>query len=57
MQCLKMLRRVKMKWEQKEIETYNDVYYCSNCLAEIMVNDSSELPCYCKNCEQNEEEE
>ena len=52
-----MLRRVKMKWVQKEIETYNDVYYCSNCLAEIMVNDSSELPCYCKNCEQNEEEE
>lgn len=45
-----------MKWVQKETETYSDIYYCSNCLAEIIVSDSLELPCYCKNCEQDEEE-
>jgi hypothetical protein len=45
-----------MKWIQKETNTYSDVYYCSNCLTEIMVNDGIELPCYCKACEQNEEE-
>jgi hypothetical protein len=46
-----------MKWIKKPIQTYFDVYYCSNCLTEIMVTDSIELPCYCKACEQDEEED
>ena len=45
-----------MKWIEKPVETYNPVYVCSNCGAEIMVNDAIELPCYCKSCGKDEEE-
>lgn len=45
-----------MKWIQENVQTYYDVYKCSNCGAAIMVNESGFLPCYCKNCEQEAED-
>lgn len=45
-----------MRWLQEDVQTYYDVYKCSNCGAEIMLGDGQYLPCYCKNCEESEEE-
>ena len=45
-----------MRWIQEDVQTYFDVYKCSNCGAAIMVNEGGMLPCYCKNCESEAEE-
>jgi predicted RNA-binding Zn-ribbon protein involved in translation (DUF1610 family) len=45
-----------MKWIEQEVQTYYPVYKCSNCGAEIMVAEACELPYYCKNCGEDEEE-
>lgn len=44
-----------MKWIEKDVQTYFPAYVCSNCGAEIMVEDAVELPDHCKNCEEVEE--
>jgi hypothetical protein len=44
-----------MKWIEKDIQACFPVYKCSNCGAEILVFDAVELPCYCKNCGEDEE--
>jgi predicted RNA-binding Zn-ribbon protein involved in translation (DUF1610 family) len=46
----------KMKWIEQEVQTYYPVYKCSNCGDEIMVAEACELPYYCKNCGEDEEE-
>jgi DNA-directed RNA polymerase subunit RPC12/RpoP len=45
-----------MKWVQENVQTYFDVYKCSNCGAAIMVNESGLLPYRCEKCEQEAEE-
>ena len=45
-----------MKWIRKDVQTYYDVFKCSNCGDEIMVDELGILPCYCKNCEQEAED-
>ena len=45
-----------MKWVEKDTQACFPVYVCSNCGAEILVFDAVELPCYCKNCGEDEEE-
>ncbi len=45
-----------MRWIQEEVQTYFDVYKCSNCGSAIMLGDNEYLPCTCKNCGQEAEE-
>jgi hypothetical protein len=45
-----------VKWLEKPFESYYPLFECSNCGAEIMVAEACELPCYCKNCGEDEEE-
>ena len=45
-----------MKWIEKDVQSYYPVYQCSCCGNEIMVEDAIELPCYCKNCGEDEKE-
>lgn len=45
-----------MKWIQENVQTYFDVYKCSNCGNAIMVNESGLLPYRCENCEQEAED-
>jgi DNA-directed RNA polymerase subunit RPC12/RpoP len=45
-----------MRWIQEDVQTYFDVYKCSNCGAAIMVNESGLLPYRCEKCEQEAEE-
>ena len=46
-----------MKWIQEDVQTYYDVFKCSNCGDAIMLGDGQYLPCYCKNCGQEADEE
>ena len=46
-----------MKWIKIEGEGYYDGYRCSDCNAVIVVSDDCELPCYCKNCESEVEDD
>jgi ribosomal protein S27E len=48
-------KELKMKWIEKDVQTCFPVYECSKCGAEILVFDAVELPCYCKNCGEDEE--
>ena len=41
-----------MKWIQENVQTYYDVYRCSNCGDAIMVNESGLLPYRCEKCKQ-----
>jgi DNA-directed RNA polymerase subunit RPC12/RpoP len=45
-----------MRWIQEDVQTYFDVFKCSNCGDAIMLDESSYLPDHCKNCEQEAEE-
>lgn len=45
-----------MRWIRQDVQTYYDVYKCSNCGDAIIVDESGFLPSYCKNCEEENEE-
>ncbi len=46
-----------MKWIQQNEPTYYDIYKCSECGTTIMLGDGEYLPCYCKFCEEDCEDE
>lgn len=45
-----------MRWIRENVQTYYDVYKCSNCGDVIIIDESGFLPSYCKNCEEENEE-
>lgn len=46
-----------MRWIREDVQTYYDVFKCSNCGDAIMVDESGWLPYRCKNCGELEEDE
>lgn len=47
-----------MRWIKIEGESYYPAFRCSNCGAVIVVVDECfELPCYCKCCEEDAEDD
>jgi predicted RNA-binding Zn-ribbon protein involved in translation (DUF1610 family) len=45
-----------MRWIQENVQTYYDVFKCSNCGNAIMVDESGWLPYRCEKCKQEAEE-
>lgn len=39
-----------MRWIQEDVQTYYDVYKCSECGEAIMLGDNEYLPNACKKC-------